>query len=89
MMNKLNLIVVGILCLIGAALPVQSAELTGKDFPYWIFNDEGVTTYCMEPDRIGQIYTPCWANGIKTDCIILHEEDGYIDCKKNEVLPPE
>ena len=83
-MRIFNLLLVGTLCLIGASMPVQSAELTGKDFPYWIFSDKGLTRYCMEPEYYGQKTTPCFANGIKTDCVILMEEDGYIDCKDNE-----
>lgn len=62
--------------------PTKKVNLVGKDFPYWIFDDAGKVRYCMEPDRVGQIYTPCWSNGIKTDCLILHEDDGYIDCKE-------
>lgn len=58
----------------------SGAELTGKDFPYWIFNDRGTTTYCFEPETIGQATTPCWAHGIKTDCKILPKWEGYIDC---------
>ena len=64
-----------------------AAEPIGKNYPYLIFNDEGVTRYCYVPnpetlkpgDKIS-----CWAKGKETICSALYAEEGYIDCKENE-----
>lgn len=85
-MRTLDFIVVGILCLIGAAMPVNGAEKIGKDFPYVIFNDSGVVRYCVDPGK-GAKYAQCWSNGVSSKCIYLPSEEGYLGaCKLNEVI---
>ena len=66
------------------AVELRAAELLDKDYPYWIFDDEGVVRYCMEPDvdDVAGDTTPCFTGGVKTDCKLLEATDGFIDCKK-------
>jgi len=64
---------------------VSAATLVEKDFPYYIFNDDGKIRYCMQPESYLSTTTPCWTKGVKTQCKILKVDDGYIDCKENEL----
>ena len=70
--------------------PDKDVNLVGKDFPYWIFDDKGIIRYCEEPEYYGQVTTPCWSYGVRTDCVILTPEEGYINCdaKENESEVP-
>ena len=60
---------------------ISSAELTGKSYPYYIFNDNGVERWCMQPDGYGDQATTCWTLGMETLCDVLKPEDGFIDCR--------
>ena len=60
---------------------VQAAELVGRDFPYYIFQDDGALRYCMQPDGPDVKTTSCWTGGVETVCKILPIESGYIDCR--------
>ena len=56
-----------------------AAELTGRDYPYWIYRDNGVIRYCEQPE-LGDTHQICWSNGVDTICKILPIDEGYIDC---------
>jgi len=84
----IGIITLGALCWVAwniAPTNAQAAEFVGTDYPYFIFRDDGVIRYCMEPDTV---YTPtidCWAKGIKSTCDIIAPDAGYIDCP--EITP--
>ena len=64
------------------------AKLVGKDYPYYIFEDKGKIRYCLDPNP-DYPSTPCWSNGIKTDCTVLPSEAGYIDCEEQPIIKEE
>jgi len=63
---------------------LDAAQLIGKDYPYYIFNDEGVLRYCEDPKEYGPTTTACWTNGISIKCDVITPEEGYIDCKSED-----
>jgi len=65
---------------------VQAAELIGRDFPYYIYQDEGKLRYCKQPDSPQQSHQSCWSNGVETMCKIVPIDAGYIDC--NDSIKP-
>ena len=88
-MKIINWIIVGTLCLIGAA---HAATYKGYDFPYVILNDAGITRYCIDPGK-GAPVVNCWSDGMQYKCTPLesrlNENGVYVgfikDCKKYEV----
>jgi len=63
---------------------LNAAELLGREYPYYIFKDEGAIRWCMQPDGPNAVTTTCWAEGIATVCKVLPIDEGYIDCKPEE-----
>ncbi len=60
---------------------VSAAEYIGKDYPYYIFKQEGGIFYCMPPESPGDIVS-CWSLGKRYICIAVLPDDGYFaDCK--------
>jgi len=83
-MKIFNFIALGILLMISAALPVQSAKLLGQDFPYHIFNDAGVIRYCIDPGTFAT-HVPCWSDGVAFSCKYLPMKEGYLgECKPSD-----
>ena len=76
---------IGILLAISGVLAPNRAAaadnviLIDKDWPWYIFDDRGQIRYCKDPVP-GKATTPCFTNGVKTDCVVLHPDAGYIDC---------
>ncbi len=73
--------------LIFAATQVFSATPIGKDYPYLIFDDDGIERWCYVPTPellvIGEKIS-CWTRGKETMCAVLMADDGFIDCKDND-----
>ena len=59
---------------------LNAATLEGHSYPYYIFNDDHVIRWCMDPG-VGSKTTICWTKGQDFLCDVLKPEDGYIDCK--------
>jgi hypothetical protein len=72
-------IIWAVISIVVLCIPVDAAEYLGRDYPYFIYNDDGAIRYCMVPE-LEDTHMDCWANGIKQSCKITNADTGYIDC---------
>ena len=76
-----NWFIIALLCAVGLwVASSNAATLTGQNYPYWIFNDNGVERWCEDPPA-GATTAICWSAGESKECKMLKPEDGFIDCK--------
>ena len=78
-----NLTVAVILLYIAYAIfSANAAEYAGKDGHNYIFNDEGVIRYCLDPGA-GANIALCKTDGVQFVCKALPADQGFIgECKE-------
>lgn len=84
-MKTINYVVLAVLCVMGfiaGNTQVAAAEMIGKSYPYYIFQDGDVVRWCEDPANYAKEAT-CWTKGVASICEVLPKDEGYLGtCKE-------